>query len=47
MGPTTLLPLQKEGVLGIFIVLKNLSLSAGIEPANLVSIGKHDNHFTT
>jgi hypothetical protein len=28
------------------MALKNPSLSAGIEPASLVSNGKHDNHST-
>jgi hypothetical protein len=31
----------KEVVLRIFIILKNLSSSAGFEPANLGSSGKH------
>jgi hypothetical protein len=30
-----------------FITLKNPSLSAGLQPANLGSNGKHDNHYTT
>jgi hypothetical protein len=34
-------------VLGIFIALKNLSLSARLEPATLGSRGKHDNNYTT
>jgi hypothetical protein len=33
----------KEGVLRIFIALRNLSSSAGYEPANLGSNGKHAN----
>jgi hypothetical protein len=37
----------KEGVIRIFIVLKNPSLSTGFEPANLGSNGKHANHCTT
>jgi hypothetical protein len=36
----------KKVVLPIFIALKNPSISAGIEPANLRSKGKHDNHYT-
>jgi hypothetical protein len=32
-------------VLRIFIALKNPTLSAGFEPANLSSNGKHDNHY--
>jgi hypothetical protein len=34
-------------VLRIFIALKNPSLSAGFENANLGSNGKHANHYTT
>jgi hypothetical protein len=34
----------KEVVLQIFITLKNLSTSVGIEPANLGSSGEHANH---
>jgi hypothetical protein len=34
-------------VLRIFIALKNSSLSAGFEPANLEPNGKPDNHYTT
>jgi hypothetical protein len=34
-------------VLWIFIAFKNPSLSAGFEPVNLGSSGKHDNHYTT
>jgi hypothetical protein len=34
-------------VLPIFMVLENPSSSARSEPANLASIGKHDNHYTT
>jgi hypothetical protein len=37
----------KEGVLQIFIALKNPLSSVGFEPANLVSNGKHANHYTT
>jgi hypothetical protein len=37
----------KEGALGIFIALKNQSHSAGFEPANLGSNGKHANHYIT
>jgi hypothetical protein len=33
-------------MLWIFIALKNPSLSAGFEPANLGSICKHDNYYT-
>jgi hypothetical protein len=37
----------KEIVLQIFITLKNPSHSAGFEPTNLGSNGKHNNHYTT
>jgi hypothetical protein len=37
----------KEVVLRIVIALKIPSLSAGFEPANLGSNGKHDNNYTT
>jgi hypothetical protein len=33
-----------EVVLRIFMALKNLSTSVGIEPANLGSSGEHANH---
>jgi hypothetical protein len=36
--------MMKEVVLLIFIALENPSSSAGYEPANLGSNGKHDNH---
>jgi hypothetical protein len=36
-----------EGVLQTFIALKNPSPSAGFEPTNLGSNGKHANHYTT
>jgi hypothetical protein len=39
--------LPKEGALRIFIARENQSLSAGSEPMNLGSNGKHDNHYTT
>jgi hypothetical protein len=34
-------------MLRIVMALNNSPLSAGIEPANLESNGKHDNHYTT
>jgi hypothetical protein len=37
----------KEGVLRILITLKSSSSSAGFEPTNLRSNGKHANHYTT
>jgi hypothetical protein len=37
----------KEGVLRIFIALKNPSPSAGFEPTDLGANGKHANHYTT
>jgi hypothetical protein len=44
MGPTAFLPPPpKEGVLLIFIVLKN----PGFESADLGSNDKHVNHYTT
>jgi hypothetical protein len=36
-----------EGVLQIFIALKTYNVSAGFEPANLGSNGKHTDHYTT
>jgi hypothetical protein len=39
--------LPKDGVLWIFIALKNSSPSAGFEPANLGSNNKHTYHYTT
>jgi hypothetical protein len=39
--------LLTEVMLRIFITLKNPSLSAGFEPVNLESNGKHNNHYTT
>jgi hypothetical protein len=35
---------DKLGMIKALIGLKNLSSSAGFEPANLGSSGKHDNH---
>jgi hypothetical protein len=37
----------KEGMLQIFIALKNPLPSAGFEPMSLGSIGKHTSHYTT
>jgi hypothetical protein len=37
----------KEVVLRIFIAFMNPSSSAGFEPANIGSNGKHDNQYTT
>jgi hypothetical protein len=37
----------KEGVLRIFIALKNPSPSARFRPANIVSSGKHTNDYAT
>jgi hypothetical protein len=36
-----------EGVLGIFIALKNPSPWPGSEPATFGSSGKHTKHYTT
>jgi hypothetical protein len=41
------LPIQEEGVLRIFIALKNPSPWPGYEPATFGSSGKHTNHYTT
>jgi hypothetical protein len=37
----------KEGVLRIFIVLKNLLPCPGLNPQTLGSSGKHTNHYMT
>jgi hypothetical protein len=37
----------QEGVLRIFIALKNPSPAAGIEPTKTGSDGKHANHYST
>jgi hypothetical protein len=42
-----LFPIQEEGVLRIFIALKNPSLWPGFEPATFGSSGQHTNHYTT
>jgi hypothetical protein len=44
MELTALLPLRWKSFYGFFIALKNPSLSAGLEPENLESNGKDDNH---
>jgi hypothetical protein len=41
MGPTAFASPPREVMLRIFITLKNPSSSAGFEPANLGSSGKH------
>jgi hypothetical protein len=46
METMSLLPLRRKPV-RIFIALKNLSSSAGFEPAKLGSNGKYDNHQIT
>jgi hypothetical protein len=46
MGLMTLLP-SKGSCAKNFIPLKSPLLSAGFEPMNLGSNGKHDNHYTT
>jgi hypothetical protein len=46
MGPTALLSSKGSGVTD-FVAFKNPSLTAGFEPANLGSSGKHDNNDTT
>jgi hypothetical protein len=42
-----LLPIREEGVLRIFIVLRNPSPWPGFEPVTFGSSGKHTNHYTT
>jgi hypothetical protein len=42
-----LLPIREEGVLRIFIALKNPSPWPGFEPAIFGSSGQHSNHYTT
>jgi hypothetical protein len=42
-----LLPIQEEGVLRIFIALKNPSPWPGFERATFGSNGQHTNHSTT
>jgi hypothetical protein len=37
----------KEGVMRIFIAIKNLSPWPGLNPATFESSGKHTNHYTT
>jgi hypothetical protein len=47
MGPSRLLPVREDGVLRIFIALKNPSPWPGFEPATFGSSGKHTSHYTT
>jgi hypothetical protein len=47
MGRPALLPIREEGVLRIFIALKNLSPWPGFEPVSFGSSGQHTNHHTT
>jgi hypothetical protein len=42
-----LLPIREEGVLRIFIALKNPSPWPGFEPTTFGSSGQHINHYTT
>jgi hypothetical protein len=42
-----LLPIREEGVLRIFIALKNPSSWPGFEPATFGSSDQHTNHYTT
>jgi hypothetical protein len=44
MGPSRFTSHPKEGVLRIFIALKNPSPWPGFEPATFVPSGKHTNH---
>jgi hypothetical protein len=41
-----LLPIREEGVLRIFIALKNPTPWPGFEPATFGSSGQHTNHYT-
>jgi hypothetical protein len=47
MKLTALLPLRRMSCYGSLTFLKCPSFSAWFEPANLGSIGKHDNNYTT
>jgi hypothetical protein len=42
-----LLPIREEGVLRIFIALKNPPPWSGFEGATFGSSGQHTNHYTT
>jgi hypothetical protein len=42
-----LLPIRDEGVLRIFIALKNSSPWPGFQPATFGSSGQHTNHYIT
>jgi hypothetical protein len=44
---SVLLPIREEGVLRIFIALKNPSPWPGLEPATFESSGQHTNYYTT
>jgi hypothetical protein len=46
-GLPALLPIREEGVLRIFIALKNPSPWPVFEPATFWSSGQHTNHYTT
>jgi hypothetical protein len=47
MGPSALLPIREDGVLRIFIALKNPSPWPVFEPATFGSSGQHTKHYTT
>jgi hypothetical protein len=47
MGPSRFTSIREEGVLRIFIALKNSSPRPGLEPATFGSSGQHINHYTT
>jgi hypothetical protein len=47
MGLSHFTSLREEGVLRIFIALKNPSPWSGFEPAIFGSSGQHTNHYTT
>jgi hypothetical protein len=46
VGTTALLPFRRKASCGFISHLKSIT-KAGFEPANLVSSGKHANHYTT
>jgi hypothetical protein len=47
MGPSRFTSIREEGVLRIFIALKNPSPLPGFEPANFGFSGQHTNQYTT
>jgi hypothetical protein len=47
MGQIILLPLRRKACWGFFHIVKNPTVSVGIEPANSGTRGQHANHQTT